>query len=330
MNVHDVQTPALLIDVDALDANLVTMARTLPGSRCRPHVKAHKCTDLARLQAAAGHRSFTCATPREAISMAAAGLGDDLLLANETVDDERLRVLANCGARVTVAVDSEPTINAAAQAGIQEVVIDVDVGLCRCGCEPGEAGRLADQARTRGLNVRGVMGYEGHLMMIEDRERQARAVKAAMAVLLTAREKVGGDVVSAGGTGTYDLNVWANEIQAGSYALMDAAYAKLGLPFVQALFLWTTVISVSNDHAVADGGAKALAMDHGLPELPGATVLRCADEHITFRPGSAVAVGDKLRVIPAHVDPTMAKHEHAYLVHGDEVIAVWQIDMRHW
>ena len=124
------------------------MADALPGDRLRPHVKAHKCTALARSQAAAGHSGFTCATMREMEGMAQAGLDDDLLLANEVADASRLGVLARAGARVTVAVDSDATIEAVARAGVAEVLIDVNVGLPRCGCRPDDAGRLADRARA--------------------------------------------------------------------------------------------------------------------------------------------------------------------------------------
>src|SRR3954453_8267204 len=148
------------------------MAAPRPGPPPRPHVKAHKCTALARRQAALGHAAFTCATPREVLGMAAAGLGADLLLANETLDRRRLRAMADAetaaGARVTVAVDSDATVAAAAGNGIREVLIDVNVGLPRCGIAPEQAGRLADTARRAGLTVRGVMGYEGHLMMPTD------------------------------------------------------------------------------------------------------------------------------------------------------------------
>ncbi len=166
MNIAELSTPALLIDADALDHNLAAMAAVHPGSRLRPHVKAHKCTSLAAAQYAYGHHSFTCATPREVLGMAAAGLGDDLLLANETLDPTRLTAMAAAqdGALITVAVDSIETIDAAATAGVRHVLIDVNVGLPRCGCKPSEAGDLADKARGRGLVVRGVMGYEGHLM----------------------------------------------------------------------------------------------------------------------------------------------------------------------
>ena len=110
--VQDLPTPALVVDIRAFEHNLAAMAAALPGALCRPHVKAHKTTALAREQAARGHRSFTCATPREMEGMARAGLGDDLLLANEVVDPDRLRRLAALDARVTIAVDSEATIDA--------------------------------------------------------------------------------------------------------------------------------------------------------------------------------------------------------------------------
>src|SRR5262245_19990904 len=188
------------------------MAAALPGARLRPHVKAFKSTALARRLAAAGHRGFCGATVREMEGMAAAGLGEDLLLANEVLDCTRLGALAD-SARITVAVDSDQTVDAAAAGGVREVLIDVNVGLPRCGCDPADAGRLADRARSRGLGVRGVMGYEGHLMR-EPSETKAARVEASMAALLAAHEATGGDVVSAGGTGTYDINSWATEIQA--------------------------------------------------------------------------------------------------------------------
>src|SRR5438067_13815245 len=330
MRTSELQTPALVIDADGLDHNIATMAAALPGPRLRPHVKAHKCTSLARRQADAGHRTFTCATIGEVEGMAAAGLGDDLLLANEVVDASRLGKVAAQGARVTLAVDSEATIEAAAAGGVREVVIDVNVGLPRCGCPPEDAGRLADMARARGLEVRGVMGYEGHVVGLEDRAKRTEMVAECMALLVRAHNDVGGDLVSAGGTGTYDINTWATEIQAGSYALMDTAYAKLDLPFKHALTIVATVISVSPGYAVADCGLKALGMDHGNPEIEAATVFFCSDEHVTFIPDTSVRVGDRIVVRPAHVDPTVAYHERMHVVAGGEVVETWPVDLRGW
>jgi D-serine deaminase-like pyridoxal phosphate-dependent protein len=332
VTLHELPTPALVIESSTLDRNLATMSEVLPGRRLRPHVKAHKCTALAAVQQASGHDTFTCATPREVIGMAAAGVGSELLLANETVDADRLRAMAALDVPVIVAIDSEATAVAAARAGIRECAIDVNVGLPRCGVDPDGAGALADHARAAGLEVRGVMGYEGHLMMVADREERARRVADAMALLLAAHADVGGDIVSAGGTGTFDLHAatGVTEIQAGSYALMDSDYGRQDLPFDQALFVIGTVISVSDDWAVADVGLKALGMDHGNPRVEGGEVWFCSDEHLTFAPSAPLRVGDRVRVVPAHVDPTMAKHETAWLVRGEEIVDRWPIDLRGW
>jgi D-serine deaminase-like pyridoxal phosphate-dependent protein len=323
----DLATPALVVDADALEHNLAALAEALPGARLRPHVKAHKCTALARRQAALGSRGFTCATVREMEGLAAAGLGDDLLLANEVLDARRLGRL---DARVTVAVDSEETVRAAAEGGVREVVVDVNVGLPRCGCAPEAAGRLAEAARRRGLVVRGVMGYEGHCMIVPDREQRRAATAEAMEKLRRAHEAVGGELVSAGGTGTFDLNELATEIQAGSYALMDTAYAKLELPFRRALFVQATVISACEAYAVADCGLKSLGMDHGNPAVDGAAVWFCSDEHLTFAPRERLRVGERIRVWPAHVDPTVAYHERMHLARGEDVLETWPVDLRGW
>ena len=330
MKTCDLTTPALVVDARLLEENLATMAAALPGRRLRPHVKAHKCTALARRQVVHGHRGFTCATIAEMEGMARAGLGEDLLLANEVVDAGRLGRLTRTGARVTLAVDSAETIAAAAAGGVVEVVIDVNVGLPRCGCDPADAGRLADVARARGLEVRGVMGYEGHIVGVPDRPTRVEMITPAMEALVAAHLDVGGELVSAGGTGTYDINSWATEIQAGSYALMDTAYGQLGLPFRQALRLEATVISVSSGWAVADCGLKALAMDHGNPSIDGSRVWFCSDEHVTFEPGRPLKVGDRIRVTPAHVDPTVAKHERMFVIDGDDVLETWPVDLRGW
>ncbi len=330
MRVADLQTPALIVDAEDLESNLSTMAEALPGARLRPHVKAHKCTALARRQEAHGHHGFTCATIAEVEGMAAAGLGEDLLLANEVVDARRLGAVASSGARVTVAVDSDATIAAAAKGGVNEAVVDVNVGLPRCGCDPSDAGRLAEKARASGLRVRGVMGYEGHVVGLSDRTQRSEMVAPCMELLLDAHRQVGGELVSAGGTGTYDLNTWATEIQAGSYALMDTAYGELGLPFRQALKVMATVISVSPGWAVADCGLKALGMDHGNPTVECGEVWFCSDEHVTFGPTGAVAVGQRIKVIPAHIDPTVAYHEALHVVEGDAVLETWSVDLRGW
>ena len=332
MHINELATPAVIIDIDALDTNLATMARARPADALRPHVKAHKCSSLARRQLDHGHVSLTCATPREVIGLAHAGVQADVLLANEVVDTARLAAMVAANPEVTVAVDSPETITAAATAGVGRCVIDIDVGLPRCGAVPDDAGALADAARAAGLEVRGVMGYEGHLMMVADRSERAERVAAAMQILVGAAAEVGGEVISAGGTGTFDLHQSSEvtEVQAGSYALMDTHYGQLGLPFDQAVWVLGTVISSAGDHAVADVGLKALGMDHGNPSIDGARVWFCSDEHLTFAGDEPPSVGERVRVTPAHVDPTMAMHEVAWLVRADEVVDRWDIDLRGW
>ncbi len=335
VNITDLQTPALVVDADAFDHNLAVMAGARPGLALRPHVKAHKCTALARRQVQAGHSGFTCATIAEAEGMALAGMGADLLVANEVANARRLGALTEAGHSVILAVDSDATIDAAAEGGVTQVLVDVNVGLPRCGCDPADAGRLADRARSKGLDVRGVMGYEGHVVGVEDRDRRVAELAPCMEKLVQAHDLAGGDIISAGGTGTYDINTWASEIQAGSYALMDNAYDKLNLPFRQALSIVATIISVSPEWMVADCGLKAMGMDHGNPTVEGGTVWFCSDEHLTFSPDpqagdSSLKVGSRVRVFPGHVDPTVAYHERMHLVRDGEVIEVWPVDLRGW
>jgi D-threonine aldolase len=333
MKVYDLPTPSLLVDVHAFDRNVATMAKRWPGEKLRPHVKAFKSTALARRLADNGHRGFCCATVREMMGMAAAGLGDDLLLANESLDLTRLTAVIETGsARITVAVDSDEKIAAAVRARVPEVLVDVTVGMPRCGCEPEDAGRLADLCRSQGLSVRGVMGYEGHLMR-EPGDTKADQVERSMRLLLEAADAVGGDVVSGGGTGTWDLNRWITEIQAGSFCLMDTEYTPHASDFENALFVQATVISKNDRWGVLDAGLKAFGMDHGDPTV--LDVGDCwfvSDEHITFglAEGTNVAVGDRVRVVPAHVDPTVSQHERLHVIDGDEVIEVWDVDLRGW
>ena len=335
MDVSDIPTPALVVDSATLDRNLAAMAAVWPARALRPHVKAHKTTGIAKRQAALGHTGFTCATIREVEVMAAAGLGEDLLLANEVLDMRRLGAVAGSGARVTAAVDSDGVLGAAVAGGVREVLIDVNVGLPRCGCAPEDAGRLADAARAAGLEVRGVMGYEGHLMLVEEEADKARQTDECMSALQKAHADVGGDIVSGGGTGTWRTNHGVTELQAGSYALMDTAYAAIpDVPFEQSLTVHATVISVNpGGWAVADAGLKAFGMDHGNPALPGALVWYCSDEHVVFSMNDEAplpSLGERVALLPAHIDPTCALHERMYVVDGDEVVDIWPVDMRGW
>ncbi len=340
-SIGELTTPALVVDLAAFDRNVAAMAEALPGPALRPHVKAFKSTALAARLADAGHHRFCAATIRELEGMVAAGLTEDLLLANEVVDYRRLGRLADGGASITVAVDSPETVAAAAGGGVSQALIDVNVGLPRCGCAVADAGRLAEAARAAGLEVRGVMGYEGHLMMVDDLDEKRAKVEKSMGWLLEAHEAVGGDIVSAGGTGTYAVNTWANEIQAGSYCLMDTQYDTLGLPFEMALSVVASVISVNaRGWFVVDAGLKAFGMDHGNPTSLRGEVMFCSDEHTTIKPDDLgmPAVGERIAMLPAHVDPTVAKHPQFWVTGGEAggdltarpVVDRWEVDLLHW
>lgn len=356
--VADLPTPAAVVDLATLNYNIDAMSAVRPGRTLRSHVKAHKCSGLARyLGERSGSDTFCAATLREVAVLVRAGLGGDVLLANETLDVERMSQVAELagasGARVTIAIDSTETLAAVVEArrsGPLEVLIDVNVGMPRCGVAPDRAGALADSARRAGLNVRGVMGYEGHVVGNADRGFRVAEVAVSMDLLRRAHDDVGGEVTSAGGTGTFDLHDWVGEVQAGSFLLMDTSYGGLDLPFRQSFSVMATVVSVNADagYAVADAGLKSFGMDHGEPTIIGHTMFFTSDEHATFVPGGGtpgdgavpVAVGDRVEMIPGHIDPTMAMHERVHVIEArDEdgrvpldarVVDVWPIDMRNW
>jgi D-serine deaminase-like pyridoxal phosphate-dependent protein len=344
----DLPTPALIVDVEGLERNLRRMAEFFAEGPCRlrPHVKAHKTPEIARRQLAAGSCSgLTCATVREA--EAVAHLGADLLIANEIVDAakcDRVAALARTGT-VSVAVDSAIGVDllaaAAQRAGVTVgVLVDLDVGQGRCGVVPGqEALTLAHQAsRAPGLELRGVMGYEGHVQAIRSRDERAARTSEAMRKLVATAELIlrAGlpcDIVSAGGTGTYDISGQVSgitEIQAGSYALMDSDYRATGVPFEQAFWVLGTVISRSAGRCVVDAGHKSMTKDHGNPSvhgIEGAVVTALNDEHavIALPPGAAVAIGDRLRMIPSHTDPTVNLHDVFHAIDGEAVVGRWAI-----
>jgi 3-hydroxy-D-aspartate aldolase len=350
--VIDIPTPALVVDVAAMDRNIRRMAAFFGSGPCklRPHVKAHKTLEIARRQLAAGGCSgLTCATVAEAEVVAP--LGASILLANEPVGPgkcDRLTALAR-NAEVIVAVDSPAVLGevaaAARRAGVSVgVLVDVNVGQMRCGVTPGpDAVRLAERvASTEGVVLRGLMGYEGHLQPIADRADREVRVRHAMGELVASARLLRDtglpcDIVSAGGTGSYDIAGridGVTEIQAGSYALMDSDYARLDLPFDQAFWVLGTVISrPDSSRCVADCGHKAMTKDHGLPTVrgvEGASVVALNDEHaiIALPPETPLVVGDRIYLRPSHTDPTINLHDVLYAIEGDRVVEVWPIAAR--
>ena len=168
--------------------------------------------------------------------------------------------------------------------------------------------------------------------MMVGADAKAAGVQASMELLLEAHAAVGGDVVSGGGTGTFAVNRWVTELQAGSFCLLDTDYGRLDSPFEIAVSVLATVISVTGGRwAVADAGLKAFGMDHGPPTWPGGDVMFVSDEHTTLvDPDRTLAAGDRVRLLPGHLDPTVARHQCFWVVDGDDVIDRWPIDLRHW
>ena len=341
LTVAQLSTPTIVVDIDGLNRNIDIMGNARPGDALRPHLKAHQCSQLAHYAATrSGSRRLCAATLKEVCGAIASGLGEDILLANETLDLGRLkqtvRLAASHDAQLTVAVDSAATIEVArqaAKAGPLAVMIDVNVGLPRCGAALDLVEPLAELAARGGLRVRGVMGYEGHVVGATEREVRQRGVDESMRQLRSAWEIVGG-VSSAGGTGTFDLHDWVEEVQAGSYLLMDTHYANLDLPFQQAAWVLGTVIH-SSEWGVADIGLKSFGMDHGNPTLEGHDLFFLSDEHLTFIPRKPIEIGPRITAVPAHIDPTMNCHEsvavierHPEMIGQSRVLECWPIDLR--
>jgi len=355
MRLRDIPTPALVVDIAAMQRNIDRMAAYYADgpARLRPHFKAHKTPEIARRQLAAGScTGLTCATVGEAEVIVRERLTGDILIANEVLGPgkaARAAALVAGGADVKVAVDSDVCVEdmaaAARAAGVEVgVVVDVNVGMPRCGVAPGEpALALAGAVEsTPGVAMRGLMGYEGHVVGLDDRaERETRASRSMERLLGTVRlVREAGlccDIVSAGGTGTYDMTGGMDgvtEVQAGSYVLMDTQYAKLDLPFERALRVLATVLSRPRpEQCAADAGLKACAVDHGNPsvkDIDGASVLFLSDEHATIAlpADAALAPGDPIELWPSHIDPTINLHDVIYALDGDEVAAAWPIAAR--
>lgn len=351
MRIADIPTPALVVDLPAMERNIQRMASFFAAGPCRlrPHFKAHKTPAIARRQLAAGScTGLTCATVGEAELVVAEGVTNDVLIANQVLGPGKAARVAALARRadVKVAVDSliglEEIAQAAQQAGsVVGVLVDVNVGLPRCGVDPGEpALDLARRAAaTPGLRLRGLMGYEGHVVGIPDREQRTAKAREAMERLISTVELVRAaglpcDIVSGGGTGTYDITSRVNgvtEIQAGSYVLMDTAYAQLDIPFEKAFTVLGTVLSRPKPGlCVGDNGHKACTFDHGNPEvkgIDGARVLFLSDEHATIAipEDCPLRPGDRIELWPSHIDPTINLHDVLYAADGDEVVDVWPI-----
>jgi D-serine deaminase-like pyridoxal phosphate-dependent protein len=362
MRVDDVDTPALIVDLEAFEHNLAAMRESLrgakaPGLRLRPHAKTHKSPDIAKAQIVAGAVGVCCQKVSEAEAMVDGGIGD-VLITNEVVGTRKTRRIAALGrrARIGVCVDHPLQVDQLALATLEagttiDVYVEIDVGMGRCGAEmPADAVALARRiGAIAGLRFSGLQAYHGraqHLREPVERERAIahaeRATRAAVSALNVAG--ISCERITGGGTGTYPIELasglW-NELQPGSYVFMDVDYGRNRLApsavrFRNSLYVLASVMSTNGARLVLDAGLKAYSVDSGLPQVPDAPgwqFARATDEHGVLTPASSapalpVEIGAKLKLIPGHCDPTANMHDWYVAVRGDVVEAVWPITAR--
>ena len=362
MDESEIQTPCLVLDLDALERNIRKMgdyART-HGIRHRAHAKMHKSVDVARLQVRLGGAvGVCCQKVSEAEVFARAGI-EDVLISNQVRDPlkiDRLARLPHLGARTIVCVDDVRNVTelsaAARKHGTDiECLVEIDCGAGRCGVGSVDAAigiaRAIDTAP--GLGFTGLQAYQGamqHLESYEDRKVKADAavaiVKDAVAELEDAGLAPG--LVSGGGTGSYCFEAGSgvyNELQCGSYAFMDADYGRIldedgnridRGEWENALFILTSVMSHARaDRAICDAGLKAQSVDSGLPVVFGRDDVKyvtCSDEHgVIEDPTGVLEINDRLRLVPGHCDPTCNVHDWYVGVRGGKVETVWPVSAR--
>lgn len=348
--VGEADTPALLLDIDALKANIDTMAAFFAGRPCglRPHFKSHKCTMIARMQIEAGAVGVTCAKLGEAEVIADAGISD-ILIANQIVGKEKMARLIELARRVNpmVAVDSAENVrelsNAASSAGVTiRVLVEVDIGMNRCGVAPGSPALDLTKIvlASPGLSFEGLQGYEGHLVLLRDEDERAEKTRAALKMLIDTRRLIEDsgvpvNIVSGGGTGTYTVTgnyPGMDEVQAGSYATMDWWYGDIRPEFRNALTILTAICSCPKPGmAIVDVGTKGIGADFGPPRLKNVAEYELgrfgSEEHTSWlMPDSAAKLGDKIEMIPSHGCVTCNLYRE-FLVHRDGiVIDIWPIE----
>jgi 3-hydroxy-D-aspartate aldolase len=355
MSVDDIDTPALVLDLDAFHANLDLMANfaARTGVKLRPHAKTHKSPVIAKMQMARGAVGQCVQKVGEAEILAWGGVAD-ILVSNEVVSPRKLaRLSALSGiAEVAVCVDAAEGVRrleAAAESAANRLtaLVEVDVGSGRCGvATKSEALALAQMiAASPRLRFGGLQGYHGaaqHQRSPEDRRKSIADATGAVAALVEELRGIGLDcgIVSGAGTGTFELEASSgvySELQVGSYIFMDADYGRNrpAPPFRQALFVLSSVMSAGRSGAaVIDAGHKAVAVNSGLPLVwnrPGATYVGASDEHgkLVLEPGSEPArLGDRVWLAPGHCDPTVDRHDWYVGVRGTRVECLWPVAAR--
>lgn len=352
IDIYELDTPALLLDLDAFERNVNKMAAFFKDSqvRLRPHSKTNKCPIIARKQIEAGAIGICCQKLGEAEVMVQGGIRD-ILICTEIVTPLKISRLVNLAkhADLKVVVDDIQNARNLSEASqskgiVLDVLIDINMGKNnRCGIDPGPPVLEFAQelAKFKGVRLRGLQGYEGYLMFVNPFEERKRECLEIMGKLMDTKallEKAGFDIeiVSGGGTGTYMITgryPGVNEIQAGSYIVMDAKYVTVeGVDFESALSILGTVISrPSKDRAVLDVGFKSASTDAGPPSFKNAAGLEYrsgGDElgRIVIKdPSSPLKAGDKLELWPSHCDTTINLHDNYYAVRNGKLEAIWPI-----
>ena len=347
----ELETPALLLDLDIARQNIAVMAGHMEraGKSLRPHTKTHKAPQIARLQVDAGAIGVSTATAWEAIVMIDAGV-DDILVANEVVGPSRIRALAEAArdGRVTVAVDSAANLDdlsaaAVAAGSVIGVLVEVDVGMNRGGVRSKE--EALDVARHAvslpGIEWRGAMGYEGHCMLEPDRALRVTKQGKAMTHLFEVVDHLAADgieceIVSAGGTGTYDLiaaHPRVTELQAGSYVFMDAFHGSLIPGFDVALTVLATVMGRHGDRVILDAGRKGVGIDLMLPSPVGieATTAFVDEEHtgIDVPESSPLRYGDTVELMAGYGPTTVNLYGRYHVIEGGVVTDIWPVMARY-
>jgi D-serine deaminase-like pyridoxal phosphate-dependent protein len=356
--INDIDTPALLIDLDILERNLTRMADVVRCSaiRLRPHVKTHKSPLVAKRQMELGACGVCCAKVAEAEVMVEGGV-PDVLITTEVAAPEKIRRLVAMSAKAKVAVVADSAENirdlsaAAAASGVAlDVLVEVNVGQNRCGVGPGPvAAALADEiVRLPGLRFRGMQGYHGALQQVVDLDERTAAIRKALDLLretadLVSRRGHAVEVLTGGGTGSSATDValaGLTELQPGSYVFMDSTYRRIHwdggrpVPFESALSVLTSVVScTARDRIVVDAGWKSLSCDSGMPAvktIAAATFTFAGDEHgkLALPDGVSVRAGDKIEIIPSHCDTTVNLYDQYVCVRGGKVEAVWPVAAR--
>ena len=347
---EDVDTPALVLDLDVFEKNQKTLFDLVKGRvRVRPHAKTHKCPEVAKRQMALGAVGMCCQKVSEAEAMVDGGIGD-VLVSNEIVGAQKIERLAALShrAKIGVCVDNAENVKALGDSGASlDVYIEIDVGMRRCGVAPGEpAVELAREIlKNPNLRFAGLQAYHGRAQHIRSMEERHAVIETAAQHVehtkrLLAQAGVACPVVTGAGSGTFMLEVEAgawDEIQPGSYAFMDADYAKnewaAPLPrFEHALFVLSTVMSrPSPQVAIVDAGLKASSVDSGMPAVwqrPGLVYTHASDEHGWVEGKPSPDLGEKLLLVPGHCDPTINLYDWYVVVKSGFVVDLWSISAR--